>query len=188
MHISYNCVSNVLSCFQTSGSVFLATSLSKFQTTVTGGTNPVHHTIMLILLIIGLLSELWQHLFQFHVKFHTLMLFLLLKRHEHIHSNFVYLNSIEFFPCGKADLHSTLYCFINEAQGKSQKTNVFLQEHLSQYWFTNNDIHIYCSFVTLQNPESTTIKYSLTCILRHHSTDRERQHWELHCQREALQT
>lgn len=104
MHISYSCVSNVLSCFQTWGSVFLATSLSKFQTPVTGGTNPVHHTIMLILFVTGLLSELWQHLFQFHVKFHTLTLILLLKRHEHIHPNFVSLNSTEFFPCGKADL------------------------------------------------------------------------------------
>lgn len=60
VHIGYNCVSKrpecrVLSCFQTWGSVFLATSLSKFQTTVTGGTNPVHYTIMFIT---GLLSEL----------------------------------------------------------------------------------------------------------------------------------
>lgn len=62
----------VLHCFQsTKVSAFLASSLSmsKFQTTVTGGTNPIPYSIMLILFVIDLLSDLCQQLFQFYENY-----------------------------------------------------------------------------------------------------------------------
>lgn len=88
----------ILHCFQTSVSTFLATSLSmsKFQTTVTGGTNHILYRIMLILFVIDLLSELCQQLFQFYENY-CYVSSCSIKRHQHIHSNFIYLISIDFF-------------------------------------------------------------------------------------------
>lgn len=56
------------------------------------------------------------------------MLLLLLKRHERIHSNFVYLNSIDFFLCGKADL-TAFYnlVLLNKPKAKARRQRYFFK-------------------------------------------------------------
>jgi len=74
----------------------LVLSMSEFQTTVTGGTNHILYTIKLILPVTDLLSALRQQLSQF-CENYCYVSSCSIKRHQHTHTDFIYLISIIFF-------------------------------------------------------------------------------------------